>query len=391
MKRRNYESDFVAKMTLPQGIEMADFEIEFATGGIAKYRASRKNAVHVNCKTCDDGTVLVIFKNHGLSAGMLRSRFVSFLTNGDMPDGVQKCVTPRMQDVELVAGAGDDCGDVDFAIAVDYAVVDAYAMAVKAGYEGTQKAYVKMISKKAHPQGSGILHRKCISYYSPAGEVYTGGYMRFPGMPGSVFDVSKLDALRLMAGDNNLSDSAVARYDKIKNTLTLITTYMSFCCFVPINKDPNECVRLTSTGKVEIGIFPVARRTMGNKIETHELRLSRANITIPPSSNNFTFGFKNEAPAQEVQIWKKRLRHHCIAEVDPGQYINRRGYKKWQWVKVPKNGTSFGNENHRKYGIKFLMRVRRVNSGRNAFTDWQKFHVEVKNNCFVVTPSRYGD
>lgn len=384
MKRRNYQSDFVARMVLPQGVEGADFDIEFATNGIAVFRASRKGAVHVNCKTCDDGSVLVIFKNHGLQAGFLRSKFVSFLVNGDMPDGVQKCVTPRMQEVELVVGAGDDCGEVDFDIAVDYAVINAYDMAVKAGYIGTREEYIKMISSKPATASGEILRHKCISYYSPRGEVYTGNYMRFPGVVGDVFDMSRLmPYLDLVVGDNDLSDNGSGRNGAVRFDGTSMTITHTDCsgAFVRIDKDIWPFARFSSTGKLEVGAFAVAARSLGNKIVPGELCL--VYVAVEFDTYNSTPGLGSEAQSIEVQIWKKVRRHHSHRD---GRAIT--GVRKRQWVTVATGGTAFGKDNLRSRGYKFLIRARRVNSRRNAFGEWQKFHAEWDGVRFKVETSR---
>lgn len=141
MKRKNYQSDFVAKLVMPSGKELSDFELEFGTNGIARYKVSRIGNVCKNCVMADDGNILVIFKNHGLGVGRLNCTIISWLSCKYTPDGKLKEVYPRIEDIELVDGASDD-SEADIKVLTSYAVIDAYNMAVANGYQGSAEEYI---------------------------------------------------------------------------------------------------------------------------------------------------------------------------------------------------------------------------------------------------------
>lgn len=141
MKRKNYQSDFVAKLIMPAGKELEDFELEFATNGIARYKASRIGDDCKNCVMSDDGDMLVIFKNHGLCVGRLKCTIISWLPCKYSSDGKLKEIYPRIEEIELVDGASDD-SEADIKVLTSYAVIDAYNMAVANGYEGSSTEYI---------------------------------------------------------------------------------------------------------------------------------------------------------------------------------------------------------------------------------------------------------
>lgn len=144
MKRKNYQSDFVAKLVMPAGKELEDFELEFSTNGIARYKASRIGDTCKNCVMVDDGSMLIIFKNHGLGVGRLNSTIISWLPSEYVHDGKLKEVYPRIEDIELVDGASDD-SEADIKVLTSYAIIDAYDMAVANGYQGSAEDYINAL------------------------------------------------------------------------------------------------------------------------------------------------------------------------------------------------------------------------------------------------------
>ncbi|MEG2243757.1 MAG: hypothetical protein RSC87_09825 [Muribaculaceae bacterium] len=123
MKYKNYESDFVVRMTLPKGVDASDFLVEFSSGGLARYIASRIGGVFTNCAMNADGSINVVFDKHQLQPGQLRFKFILSVINSAMPDGVQRIVVPQLCDIMLTQGKGNELEQVDIdliALANDY-------------------------------------------------------------------------------------------------------------------------------------------------------------------------------------------------------------------------------------------------------------------------------
>lgn len=151
--RKNYKSDFALKLTpkevsgqsvteLPEG----DFSLIFRSGG-KSYTCSRKDGTYTNCVLNEDGTLTCVFDNHGLMPGVL-SVECSFETANELyADGSQKEVSwVRPAGVELVTGNGDEATSFDIDLVMPFAIVTAYQMAVKYGYEGTEEDFYKALA-----------------------------------------------------------------------------------------------------------------------------------------------------------------------------------------------------------------------------------------------------
>ena len=154
IQRVNFESDFTLRLKAvdAEGNDLdefpsGDFEIVFTCGG-RKYSCSRRGERYTNCKMNDDGTLTVVFDSHNLLPGVLRMKMFLHLPNTLYPDGEQTvaggCIALG---VELVACGGDDFAtEFDAELVMPYAVITAYQMAVNAGYTGTEKEWLDMIT-----------------------------------------------------------------------------------------------------------------------------------------------------------------------------------------------------------------------------------------------------
>jgi len=76
-----------------------------------------------------------------LSHGKLRVEIAFNYPDADFADGSRCEVTPRDTGIVLVSDAGDEATDANIALALNYAVVDAYAIAAANGYKGTREEY----------------------------------------------------------------------------------------------------------------------------------------------------------------------------------------------------------------------------------------------------------
>lgn len=106
MIKINYESDF--KLTEKTEERFADVPFEFVyTTNSGTYTASYDGEVYKNCKRNEDGSVTVIFNNHGLGVGKLKVRREFFIPDEDFPDGVYNAVSNDTTDIMLVEGKTD--------------------------------------------------------------------------------------------------------------------------------------------------------------------------------------------------------------------------------------------------------------------------------------------
>lgn len=144
----NYKSDFDFILTLygengeSIGFPTYDWEAYIYTAGSKayKYKASCRGGECVNCFN-DNGKIHIVANNHGLSVGVLRVDFISYLPNSLYPDGTERVVQPIDTDIELVQGAGDGAEGGDAEAIIPYALVTSYDIAKANGYGGSQEEY----------------------------------------------------------------------------------------------------------------------------------------------------------------------------------------------------------------------------------------------------------
>lgn len=106
MVKINYESDFKLTEKAEDGFADVPFRFVYSSNsGI--YTASYDGTEYINCKRNEDGSVTVIFNNHGLGVGKLKVRREFFIPDRDFPDGVYNAVSNDTTDIMLVEGKTD--------------------------------------------------------------------------------------------------------------------------------------------------------------------------------------------------------------------------------------------------------------------------------------------
>lgn len=154
VKNINYKSDFDFILTLygengeSIGFPTYDWEayIYTAVSKAYKYKASCRGGECVNCFN-DNDKIHIVANNHGLSVGVLRVDFISYLPNSLYPDGTERVVQPIDVDIELVSGAGDDAEGGEAEVVIPYALVTSYDIAKANGYGGTIAEYNEALTR----------------------------------------------------------------------------------------------------------------------------------------------------------------------------------------------------------------------------------------------------
>ena len=149
----NYKSDFDFILTLygengeSIGFPTYDWEAYIYTASKAyKYKASCRGGACVNCFN-DNGKIHIVANNHGLSVGVLRIDFISYLPNSLYPDGTERVVQPIDTNIELVQGAGDGAEGGEAEAIIPYALVTSYDIAKANGYGGTMTEYNEALTR----------------------------------------------------------------------------------------------------------------------------------------------------------------------------------------------------------------------------------------------------
>lgn len=154
VKKLNHKSDFDFILTLygengeSIGFPTYDWEAYIYTAGSKayKYKASCRGGECVNCFN-DNGKIHIVANNHGLSVGVLRIDFISYLSNSLYPDGTERVVQPIDTDIELVQGAGDGAEGGEADAIIPYALVTSYDIAKANGYGGTMAEYNEALTR----------------------------------------------------------------------------------------------------------------------------------------------------------------------------------------------------------------------------------------------------
>lgn len=114
----NYKSDFklIEKLTVTDdsgaGLLDAPFVFNYYTAYGSVYTAKHCGGEFTNCKPMDDGSLMVVFDNHGLRPGKLMCERKFYLTDQDYADGICDMVDNRYTGIMLTTGA--TCGtDID--------------------------------------------------------------------------------------------------------------------------------------------------------------------------------------------------------------------------------------------------------------------------------------
>ena len=151
LARKNYNEDFFVRLRLvtdgegkpfPDG----DFMVVFTSTGGGRYTCGRENGVLSNCKVNADGTASCFIQGGNLEVGTLKAEVRIMQDDPNFPNGKRRDVLFPDGVIELVTGASS-FDDVQLEVAMNYAVVSAYELAVKKGYQGTQEEFYATFSE----------------------------------------------------------------------------------------------------------------------------------------------------------------------------------------------------------------------------------------------------
>lgn len=151
LARKNYNEDFFVRLRLvtdgegkpfPDG----DFMVIFTSTGGGRYTCGRENGVLTNCKVNADGTASCFIQGGHLEVGTLKAEVRIMQDDPNYPNGQRRDVLFPDGIIELITGASS-FDDVQMEIAMNYAVISAYELAVKKGYQGTQEEFYATFSE----------------------------------------------------------------------------------------------------------------------------------------------------------------------------------------------------------------------------------------------------
>lgn len=151
LARKNYNEDFYVRLRLgtegnhkpfPDG----DFTVIFTSTGGGRYTCGRENGALTNCKVNPDGTASCFIQGGNLEVGTLKAEVRIMQEDPNFPNGKRRDVLFPDGVIELVTGASS-FDDVQMDVAMNYAIVSAYELAVKRGYQGTQEEFYATFSE----------------------------------------------------------------------------------------------------------------------------------------------------------------------------------------------------------------------------------------------------
>lgn len=151
LARKNYNEDFFVRLRLvtdgegkpfPDG----DFTVIFTSTGGGRYTCGRENGVLTNCKVNADGTASCFIQGGHLEVGTLKAEVRIMQDDPNYPNGQRRDVLFPDGVIELITGASS-FDDVQMEVAMNYAIVSAYELATKKGYQGTQEEFYATFSE----------------------------------------------------------------------------------------------------------------------------------------------------------------------------------------------------------------------------------------------------
>lgn len=151
LARKNYNEDFYVRLKLvADEMDMmfpaGDFTAIFTSTGGGRYTCGRENGVLTNCKVNADGTASCFIQGGHLEVGTLKAEVRIMQDDPNYPNGQRRDVLFPDGVIELITGASS-FDDVQMEVAMNYAVISAYEMAVKKGYQGTQEEFYETFSE----------------------------------------------------------------------------------------------------------------------------------------------------------------------------------------------------------------------------------------------------
>lgn len=151
LARKNYNEDFYVRLRLvtdgegkpfPDG----DFMVIFTSTGGGRYTCGRENGVLTNCKVNADGTASCFIQGGNLEVGTLKAEVRIMQDDPNYPNGQRRDVLFPDGIIELITGASS-FDDVQMEVAMNYAIISAYELATKKGYQGTQEEFYETFSE----------------------------------------------------------------------------------------------------------------------------------------------------------------------------------------------------------------------------------------------------
>lgn len=151
LARKNYNEDFYVRLRLgtegnhkpfPDG----DFTVIFTSTGGGRYTCGCENGALTNCKVNPDGTATCFIQGGNLEVGTLKAEVRIMQDDPNFPSGKRRDVLFPDGVIELVTGASS-FDDVQMEVAMNYAIVSAYELATKKGYQGTQEEFYATFSE----------------------------------------------------------------------------------------------------------------------------------------------------------------------------------------------------------------------------------------------------
>ncbi|MEY8587951.1 hypothetical protein [Phocaeicola sartorii] len=106
--RINYQSDFKIIERNLNGDISTPFRFTYRTVLSDYVVAEFDGHGYKNCRRLDDGSLLVIFDNHGLHSGLLSVQREYYLSDADFVDGICNLVSVEPTGILLVVGKSDD-------------------------------------------------------------------------------------------------------------------------------------------------------------------------------------------------------------------------------------------------------------------------------------------
>ena len=151
LARKNYNEDFYVRLKLVANemdmmFPAGDFTAIFTSTGGGRYTCGRENGVLTNCKVNADGTATCFIQGGNLEVGTLKAEVRIIQDDPNYPNGQRRDVLFPDGIIELITGASS-FDDVQMEVAMNYAVVSAYELAVKKGYSGTQEEFYATFSE----------------------------------------------------------------------------------------------------------------------------------------------------------------------------------------------------------------------------------------------------
>ena len=149
LNRKNYKEDFYVRIQLikdnePVSFPNGDFTITFTSSGGGSYVCGRTNGVLNNCKIVD-GIAVCFIIGGTLKVGLVKAEVKLIQEDINFPDSKRRDILFPCGVIDIIEGPSS-FDDAQLEVALNYAIITAYDMAVKKGYSGTQEEFYNTFS-----------------------------------------------------------------------------------------------------------------------------------------------------------------------------------------------------------------------------------------------------